>query len=298
MALSHRPYETMHDFYELAAAHGRWLTSEQQHLFMHPGDVAHRLSSGLRGTPPSEAVDIWFDGEALVGWSLLLGNSMTLDITIDPDREEIFEKVLEHAASQIQTRFPNREFSVEIAVSTASRITTAEALGYVPLNAPYVLTSRSLTKIPTPLLPTGYRIVASTNVDINVIVEAHNGSFGSSWTADTYRKIQEHPGRSTDLELIALAPDGSGAGFTVVWCDETSRVGLFEPVGTHQDHQRMGVGTALMASGLAELQRRGMRTARVTYEAANVASQSLYHSLGFSDVARFDDYRLVPRNAN
>jgi mycothiol synthase len=292
MVLSHRPYETIHDYYALAAAHGQWLTSDQQHLYMHPGDVAHRLSSGLRGAPASEAVGIWCDGDDLVAWTLFLARSMSLDITIDPDHEEIFENVLNQVTSDIQARFPNQGFGVEIDESAASRIRTAKGLGFVPLNEPYVLTSRAVANIPTPSLPTGYRIVASSSVDIDVIIEAHNGSFGSSWTAATYGAVQGHPGRSADLELIALAPDGSAAGFTVVWCDPVSRIGLFEPVGTHRDHQRLGIGTALIVSGLEEMHRHEMQSARVTYEATNPAPRALYHSLGFRDAARADEYRL------
>ncbi|PDV97386.1 GNAT family N-acetyltransferase [Candidatus Chloroploca asiatica] len=49
------------------------------------------------------------------------------------------------------------------------------------------------------------------------------------------------------------------AAFCTLWYDEATRTVAFEPVGTHPEHQRTGLGKALMAEGL----RRVPRSARL-----------------------------------
>jgi ribosomal protein S18 acetylase RimI-like enzyme len=68
-------------------------------------------------------------------------------------------------------------------------------------------------------------------------------------------------------------------------------VGLFEPVGTHPDFQRHGLGKAVMAEGLHRMQAAGMRRAVVGFDPTNVAARALYTSLGFRASCYFALYR-------
>jgi GNAT superfamily N-acetyltransferase len=69
-------------------------------------------------------------------------------------------------------------------------------------------------------------------------------------TRDEYRAIQRCPLYRRDLDLVAVAPDGSLAGFATTWFDDTTRTGFFEPVGVHPGHRRRGLGQALLAEGM------------------------------------------------
>ncbi len=68
-------------------------------------------------------------------------------------------------------------------------------------------------------------------------------------------------------------------------------VGLFEPVDTHPDFQRKGLGKAVMAEGMRRMKAAGMRRAIVGFDPNNVAALALYTSLGFRATCYFVWYR-------
>jgi len=93
-----------------------------------------------------------------------------------------------------------------------------------------------------------------------------------------------------ELDIIAVATDGQVGAFCIVWIDPVNQVGLFEPVGTHPDFQRNGLGRAVMLEGLRRLKQRGMKSAIVsTYEDHSLAIK-LYESIGFQMVHRLGTY--------
>ncbi len=93
-------------------------------------------------------------------------------------------------------------------------------------------------------------------------------------------------------ELVAVAPDGRVAAFTVIWFDGVNRVGLFEPVGTRPHYQRLGLARALMVEGLRRMHRTGMRTAMVEHDVTNTAAAALYRALGFETRYETHGFRL------
>ena len=87
-----------------------------------------------------------------------------------------------------------------------------------------------------------------------------------------------------EYEIVAEAPDGRFAAFTNVWIDDLNRSLLFEPVGTHADFRRRGIGKALMLHVMKRMQaERGIRRAYVCHQPAsdNPAAAALYASVGF-----------------
>ncbi len=98
------------------------------------------------------------------------------------------------------------------------------------------------------------------------------------------------PGYAPDRELVAVAPEGSLAGFTVTWWDVRNGVGLFEPVGVHPAHRRRGLGRSLLAAGMARMRGGGLQRAMVLYEEQNPASGALYRGMGFVPTWTILDY--------
>ncbi len=92
-----------------------------------------------------------------------------------------------------------------------------------------------------------------------------------------YRHIQSAPLYRRDLDIVAVAPDGSIASFCTIWFDDVTRTAYFEPVATVPAHRQHGLGKAVMIEGLHRLKRMGCRVAFVGgySEAAN----ALYFSV-------------------
>ncbi len=103
----------------------------------------------------------------------------------------------------------------------------------------------------------------------------------------------QSPVYDCEHDIIVVAPDGRVAAFCVFWLDPVNKVGLFEPVGTHPDFQRKGMGRALMLESLRRVKAQGMETAIVCADHDNAAAQRLYESVGFRMVNRL---RLYAKN--
>jgi mycothiol synthase len=92
-----------------------------------------------------------------------------------------------------------------------------------------------------------------------------------------YIAIQSCPLYRRDLDLVVTAPNGELAAFCTMWYDDLTRTGYFEPVGTSPDHQRKGLGKAILTEGLCRLQKMGAVYATVAgySEAANALYTSV-----------------------
>jgi len=93
---------------------------------------------------------------------------------------------------------------------------------------------------------------------------------------DWYHHIQTAPLYRRDLDLVAVAADGSIASFCTVWFDDVTRTAYFEPVATVPTHQRRGLGKAVIFEGLHRLQRMGCQVAFIG--GYSQAANALYFS--------------------
>ena len=96
-----------------------------------------------------------------------------------------------------------------------------------------------------------------------------------------YKNVQRIPLYRRDLDLVAVAPDGELAAFCTVWFDDVTCTAVFEPVGTHPDHQRRGLSKAVMSEGLRRARRLGATLATVS--SYSTGAHALYHSMGFTE---------------
>jgi GNAT superfamily N-acetyltransferase len=96
-----------------------------------------------------------------------------------------------------------------------------------------------------------------------------------------YRNVQRVPHYNRDLDIVAVAPDGELAAFCTVWVDDVTRTAVFEPVGTHPNHQKRGLGKAVMGEGLRRAQKLGATLASVS--SYSEGAHALYASMGFTE---------------
>jgi ribosomal protein S18 acetylase RimI-like enzyme len=146
-----------------------------------------------------------------------------------------------------------------------------------------------------PRVPDGYtlRHVRGPD-DVPARVEAHRAAFAPSrMTAEKYALLPGLDHYRFEHDLVLEAPDGSIAAFAICWLDPVGSIAEFEPVGTHPDHQRRGLGRAIMRAGLRLMREAGIRDALVFSFASNAASEALYRSAGFDRVAVHRQYRLT-----
>jgi len=140
--------------------------------------------------------------------------------------------------------------------------------------------------VPSSSVPEGFELRSCKGErEVAERAGAQYNAFNSSAPFERYLERFTHFMRSPvydpDLDIVTVAPDGRVGSFCIVWTDPINRVGLFEPVGTHPEFQRMGLGKAVMQEGLRRLQERGMMNAIVSTFEDNLAAIKFYESLGF-----------------
>jgi len=143
-----------------------------------------------------------------------------------------------------------------------------------------------------PRVPDGY-VLRSLHgpEDIPARVEVHRAAFAPSrMTVEKYAIATQQAHYSFDLDIVLEAADGSFAAAATCWADPVGSTGEFEPVGTHPDHQRRGLGRVIMRHGLRLLRAAGLLDAVVFSLRSNAPSEALYRSAGFHEVALHRQY--------
>jgi ribosomal protein S18 acetylase RimI-like enzyme len=150
-------------------------------------------------------------------------------------------------------------------------------------------------EITTPILPPGYTLrTIRTPADLHERVEVHRAVWSPSRvTEESYRNVMAAWPYRPDLDCVAETSDGRFASYVLCWYDEANRAGEFEPVGTHPDHRRKGLGAATCRFALRRLREEGARTA-VVYAGgreADAPARALYEAVGFHLHARYVELR-------
>jgi mycothiol synthase len=267
--------------------------------YLHPGDIPHHMFNGNRMYDTSEVVTIWEDDHGVAAWVLDGPRHKESDIQVRPDLKGTdFEREVMDFAEAHLLELMNRHgiegdkiFAVAFQGDDFLRQYLSESGWIHDGNPPWVLNRISLDDLAKAELPEGYIIRAATGIeDAAGLAEVHKASFGVAWTAESYRKVMESPGYAAEREFVVVAPDGNFAAFTVTWHDPANRMGLFEPVGTHSDYRRKGLGKALLLTVLHHMKTLGMEFAEVVNEGTNEGSRSLYLSCGFRPWHHIDNY--------
>jgi ribosomal protein S18 acetylase RimI-like enzyme len=273
----------------------------------HPGDLEwwlHGLSDP--DTDPSDQIALWEtdDGE-LRGWSWIFRGGLEWFLHPEERDLELREQMLDWHAATLAALTPDDD---ELTLSTWSTTQQPElghelarrgfgAAGRVLVHFTQDLRrQRARKELPTPAQ--GYTVRSTSGAaDIIQRVEVHRSAFHpSKLTEARYTRVMAAPTYRPELDIVAVAPDGSFAAFVLCWYDEESRVGLLEPVGAHAEHRRRGLAYAVCDEALRRLRDLGAERASVLSDGDNDASLNLYRSLGFIEVMRSVEWtKRMPR---
>lgn len=149
--------------------------------------------------------------------------------------------------------------------------------------------ARDLVDVPEPVLPDGFRFTSAAEVSVAAAVEAHRAAWHpSGFTEAALERVQRTWPYRPDLHVLVEAPDGTLVATAIAWLDEASRNAEFEPVGTHRDHRRRGLGTALQLHGMHLAKAAGADRMLVASRGApsEPAAREMYYGVGFRMLSR------------
>jgi GNAT superfamily N-acetyltransferase len=275
--------------------------------YMHPG-----VLNWMAYFPPDEEenrrnIRVWeFVGEArthLAAWALLSRHEGTFDLFVHP----ALHGTPAHVAVMADYVTWAEERARAVGIQYLSpfwvldydtvMVRLLKAHGFVALEGlPPPLFARSLDDLPPVQLPEGFAVQSVQDLhDGRLRAAVTHGAFRAHDDWDAYwAEYAQFIGSAVyegERDLFVRSPDDRGAAACTIWFDPVNGVGLFEPVATHPDFQRRGLGKAVMAEGMRRMQAAGMRRAILGFDPNNAAARALYTSLGFRAECTFAMYR-------
>ncbi|MGW8531658.1 GNAT family N-acetyltransferase [Nocardiopsis sp. NPDC055824] len=270
------------------------------------GELAWNWGRGHAAVGASWRRRLWFSGGELVAWGwahlprrVELSDGSVKDVTstylayqVHPDHAGLVDEVIDWydttAAGLERSVLPGAADGFALRRWTEHGYTTDPAsLGdtgdWTQLNV------RDLAVVEQPVLPAGYLFRTADEAGPEAAVRAHLDAWApSAYTAEGYRGVRQTDGYRGDLHLLVEAPDGTMAASAVMWLDEANRTVEFEPVGTHPDHRRLGLGRAMLLHGMLLARAAGAVQATVACLGApgHPGARGLYYSVGFREFTR------------
>jgi len=148
---------------------------------------------------------------------------------------------------------------------------------------------RELTDVPEAVLPEGFRFLSAADVSVAEAAKAHRDAWSSpNLTEGAFERVRQTWPYRADLQVLIAAPDGTLAATAIIWLDQATRTAEFEPVGTHPDYRRRGLGTALQLHGMQVARAAGATRMLVACigAPAHPAARNLYYGVGFREITR------------
>jgi ribosomal protein S18 acetylase RimI-like enzyme len=304
LSLKPRPYRGLPDFMRMASILTVGRKTTRQAYYVHIGDLSWWMFyTDHDETHWSRHICLWEQGERVVGWSLLDPDWSSFDVYLLPElcgsrqEDEVLDWTIQQAADNALIQGSPFIRTVWVSEYDQDRIDLLTARGFVPdedfmwcMECPL---AGPLPEIP---LPDNFRIRSlQGESEVQLRAAASHAAFGSARPFETYwpryQRFMHSPVYNPNFDLVIEAPDGSLAAFCVIWPDPVNHVGLFEPVGTQPQFQRLGLGRGIVMAGLRRLQACGMARAMVCVESSNPGALKLYQAAGFTKRHKLHTYR-------
>jgi len=292
-----RSYQGMSDLYKMLDLLSQGCKADNGSHYAHRGDLQWWL---FYTDDPLEVwqsqICLWMEEDRLIGWALLTPDEGVFDVFVTPElRGDLLEsEMLAWAFEQMSGH--DHLKNVWVAKDDDVRISWLEQHGFELDPFHMIHFQRSLSgPLEGPPLPQGFSIRSSRGEDdARLRSVCSYAAFGATKPFEDYwprtLRFMQSPVYVPEHEIFVIAPGGDVAAYCIIWTDDVSKVGHFEPVGTHPDFQRQGLGKSLLFEGLRRLKAEGMNEADVCTNYNNPPAIGLYESVGFQKVKKLLTY--------
>src|SRR5258706_7688093 len=243
-------------------------------------------------------IRLWMEADRLIGWALLSPEDDAFDVYVVP---ELRGSSAEHdmlTATMNELSHLDELNNVWVANDDDVRIKWFEDNGFKLADEDFVHFTRSLSgPLLDPQLPAGFTLRTSRGdeADARLRAVASHAAFKSGMPFEKYwlrtLRFVQSPVYVKEHEIFVIAPNGDVAAYCIIWTDDLTKLGHFEPVGTHPDCQRKGLGKSLLFECLRRLKSEGMSVADVCTNHDNSAAIRLYESVEFRIDKRLLTYK-------
>ena len=294
-----RSYSGLHDLYAMLDLLSEGYLANNGTYYIHRGDLQWWLFyTDLPQELWQSRIRLWMEADRLIGWTLLSPEEDAFDVfTLPALRGSVLESEMLSVVADEMSELDELN-NVWMAEDDDVRIRWFEEHGFEIAAEHYVHFKRSLSvPLPDPNLQARFTLRTSRGdeADARLRAVASHAAFKSGKQFDEYwprtLRLMQSPVYVLEHEIFVMAPNGQVAAYCIIWTDELTRVGHFEPVGTHPDFQRKGLGKSLLFEALRRLKSEGMTEADVCTNHDNLAAIRLYESVGFQMDKRLLTYK-------
>jgi ribosomal protein S18 acetylase RimI-like enzyme len=241
-----RGFDIQRDLRELLAMVGRARATSDPHAFLHPGGLQWLLRRLGRDT---FAVRSWMTGDALAGFAIAdAGHVMVV-----PSGLALEEHL---ALIDVERALAAQEGADVIEVTAWEQDRTmlaalAERGFEVSATYGHELVRTLVDPLPAPALPAGFGMrwlepgLDASYVELHRAAWMRNG-VPSSYTRQMHDIVVTMPDFRRELGPIVSAPDGRLAAYCIAWFDPRTGTTEIEPLGTHPEFRRLGLGRAIV----------------------------------------------------
>jgi GNAT superfamily N-acetyltransferase len=262
VAASARPFASDTDLRAMQRLVQECWRLEGPKVLQHVGDLAWGATMHA-GREAEWERRLWEQDGSVVAWAWLR-RPAELDFQIHPDRRgDLRDAVLSWFEGAAEGDGPLETYALE---DDSETLAALERRGYRrSASVAYPYHVRGLEELDEPRPAAGYRLRHVLGEDdLRERVEVHRAVWHPSRvTEESYRTVMATWPYRPELDCVAEASNGSFGAYTLVWYDDENRVGELEPVGTHPDHRRRGLASAVILDALRRLREAGAETAVV-----------------------------------
>lgn len=275
----------------------------------HPGGLAWSSAAAVRLRVGWDG-RVWGSPDRPVAWAWASGAG-ELVAQVDPEHRELAGEVIAWFETESCCR-AQPSFSVEVAAGDVLEDALLGA-GYSTSDAaPFGLDMRrSPDGVGPPDVAEGYVVRSIEPDELPARVEVHRAAWrpadlpyaeAARWEPDPeatsslsvakYLAVTETWPYRMDLDLVAVAPDGTFAACCIVWLDESTGAAEIEPVGTHPRHRGLHLAEALCSEATRRVGALGGTelTIHPRGDQAYPVPRKVYARCGFEPVHRTRTY--------
>ncbi|HUT82755.1 MAG TPA: GNAT family N-acetyltransferase [Candidatus Bathyarchaeia archaeon] len=296
MVIQVRPFNWKNDYYliqqflietfHMSKDYENWLPTRFENRKVGPCGSEYREEE-------DDLVTIWEEiiesGSKIVA-VVILENDSFYTINIHPEYKSLEKEIILWIESKFQNEIKSsieKKLHIFAYGTDKDRITTLKKLDYTDQGFDEYDRKFSLNNgIANYTLPQGYSIKhVDTKRDFLKYRDVMGAVFPhcKKMTERTFKVFTKASFYHPELDIISVAPDGSFAAFCTIRLDPIGKIAELEPVGTHPNHRRLGLGKAVILEGLKRLEKFEPKAICIPGAAANEAANRLYDSLGFTD---------------
>jgi ribosomal protein S18 acetylase RimI-like enzyme len=221
------------------------------------------------------------------------GNNLSFDIADGYRSEQLEQEIVDWGLACVKQRNTDRCEDLTLDASCSAddleQLRFLEKFGFVRETIRSLKYSRSLAEpINEFPFPPGFSLRSVTGEnEVDALVALHRAAFGTdNMTVEERLAIMRAPNYAPDLDLVAVAPSGELCAFCICGFEEgDEQIGFTDPIGTHPNYQRLGLGKAIVSAGLRALKDHGATSAETGTSSENLPMQKLAERLGFVCVA-------------